>query len=337
MILKSYIVEQDVGLLKKYQATLIYGENNGIKDDIKRIVKKEKNTEEIINIFEQDILKNKIILQQNISNESLFNEKKIIFIHEASDKIFDQIEECLEKENVNIKFYIFSQKLDKKTKLRNLFEKNKHLAILPCYEDSERTLMSYINKELKEYNGLSGEITNLIISNSNMDRRIVRSELIKIKDYFLKKKINKDEVQEILNFKNDTKFDELRDGALNGEHEKINKLLSEVDILNENTFFYLNNLNNRIMNLLEIIKIMYDNGDDNYEKAFSSLKPPIFWKDKPVLIRQLKKWSIKKLSELAEKISQTETLMKKNSYLRNDIMIKNLIVNVTNKASSIYS
>jgi len=336
MILKSYIVEQDVGVLKKYQATLIYGENNGIKDDIKRIVKKEKKTEEIINFFEQDVLKDKKILQHNLSNDSLFSEKKIIFIHETSDKIFDQIKECLEKENVNIKFYIFSQNLDKKSKLRNLFEKNKHLAILPCYEDSERTLTSYINKELKEYKGLSGEISSLIISNSNMDRRIVKSELIKIKDFFLEKKINKEEVQEILNFKNDTKFDELRDGALNGEHEKINKLLSEVDILDENTFFYLNSLNNRIMKLLEIIKIRLDNGDDDYEKALSSLKPPIFWKDKPVLIRQLKKWSLRKLSELADKISQTEMLMKKNSYLRNDIIIKDLIVNVTNKASSIY-
>ena len=187
MILKSYIVEQNINILENYKGILIYGQNSGIKDDIKQILKNKNQSSEIIIFFEDEILKDKNILYQNIINESLFNEKKIIFIHAISDKIFDVVNEALENENKNIKIFIFSENLEKKSKIRNLFEKGENLAAFPCYEDNERTLIAYVNKELKEFKGLSGEITNLIISNSNMNRGVIKGEIIKIKDFFLKK------------------------------------------------------------------------------------------------------------------------------------------------------
>jgi DNA polymerase-3 subunit delta len=336
VILKSYIVEQDVSVLENYQATLIYGQNNGIKEDIKQKIRDKNNNSEIIIFFEEELLKNKNILFQNIVNESLFNEKKIIFIYEASDKIFDQVYECLEKENKNIKINIFSHNLEKKSKLRNLFEKNTNLAIFPCYEDNERTLIAYINKELKEYKGLTGEIINLIIYNSNTDRRIIKSELVKIKYFFLNKKITKEEIFEILNIKDDTSFDKIRDSALSGDKIKINKLLSEMELLNVDAFFYLNSLNYRVMKLQEVIRIS-DGKSNRYEQALESLKPPIFWKDKPIIVQQLHKWNLKKLSQVAEEIGETEILMKKNSYFRCDIIIKRLLINLTSRASSISS
>ena len=331
MILKSYIVEQNIKILENYRATLIYGENNGIKDDVKEAIKKNNKDTDIINFFESELFKNNF-LYENIANPSLFNKKKIIFIQEASDKIFEQIEECLEKENNEIKIYIFADKLEKKSKLRNIFEKDKKLAIFPCYEDNERTLIGYINNRLKNYKGLTGEITNIIINNSNMNRRVIKNELEKIIGFFLEKKINKQQILEILNIKDDTSFNDIRDKALMGEKIQINKLLSETEILEDETFFYLNSLNYRIMRLHEITKI--SQGNDNYDNILESIKPPIFWKDKPVILRQLRKWTLKKLESMLVKIGETEVLMKKNSNIRNDIVIKDLILSVTNRAST---
>ena len=333
MILKSYIVEENVEILNEYRGTLIYGENEGIKDDIRQALRSKSKTSEEIIFFEEEILKNRNILYQNIVNGSLFSEKKNIFILEASDKIYNEIYECLEKDNKNISIYILSGNLEKRSKLRNLFEKSKKLGIFPCYKDNERTLINYVNKELKGFKGLSGEIINLIISNSNMDRRIILSELTKIKVFFLDKKINKEQILELLNIKNNSSFDEIRDNALYGEKVKINKLLSEIEILSDDAFFYLNNLNYRVMKLQEIIKITGGNRD-KYEEALGSVKPPIFWKDKPIVMQQLKKWNLEALTQLGIKIGKTEILMKKNSYLRNDIIIKNLIINLAGKTSA---
>ena len=334
MILKSYIVEQDIEVLNSYNSTLIYGENEGIKDDIKDAIKKRNNNSEIINFYEDDILKNNY-LYESIHNPSLFNEKKIILLHETSDKIYSQIIECLDKENKNIDIYIFSQNLEKKSKLRTFFEKGKKLAIFPCYKDNERTLITYINNQLKGFKGLTGEIVNLIINNSNMDRRIIKNELLKIKGFFIEKKIIKNQILEILNIKNNDNFNEIRDKALNGEKEKVNKLLSETEILKEEVFFHLNNLNNRVMRLHEIIEKSNIN-KENYEQTVENLKPVVFWQDKPIIYKQLKKWDLRELEKIIVKIANTEKLMKKNSYIRNDVVIKDLLINLTNKASTFF-
>jgi DNA polymerase-3 subunit delta len=331
MILKSYIVEQNIDILKNYKATLIYGENNGIKDDIKEEIRNKNENSDVINFFENDLFKTNL-LYENIANRSLFTKRKTIFIQEASDKIFEQIEECLEKENEEIKIYIFANKLEKRSKLRNLFEKDKGLAIFPCYEDNEKTLISYISNKLKNFRGLTGEITNIIINNSNMNRIVIKNELEKIIGFFLEKKINKEEILELLNVKHNTEFDEIRDKALMGEKIQINKLLSETEILEDEIFFYLNSLNYRISRLYEITKM--SSNEKNFERILENLKPPVFWKDKPIILQQLKKWSQKKLEKILAKIGETEILMKKNSYINNQLVIKNLIVTLTNKAST---
>lgn len=332
MILKSYIVEKNIDTLREYQAVLMYGENSGIKDDIKNKLKENNKNSEIINLFESEIVKNKNILFENIFNESLFNEKKLFFLHSTTDKIFNEIEECLEKENKNVKIYIFAENLDKKSKLRNMFEKERRLAILACYKDNERTLMEYINKEFVGFKGLTGEMINIIVANSSSDRRIIQNEIMKIKGYFVEKTINKNDLLEILNIKNDTSFEEIRDNALNGKKDKINKLLSEIDLLNEDCFFYLNDLNYRVLKLAEIKENKKIFKSD--EEALDNLKPPVFWKDKPVYLEQLKKWDIKRLNEASCRIGETELLIKKYSEVRGSVIIKDLIIALSKEAST---
>ena len=330
MILKSYIVEQNINILQNYHATLIYGKNIGIKNDIKSKIKDNNENSELLTFFESDLLKGNVLFE-SISNQSLFSEKRIIIIQEATEKVFDKIQECLEKEINNVQIYIFAENLEKKTKLRNLFEKETNLAIFPCYEDNARTLISYINKELSEFKGLTGEILNLIIDNSSMDRRIIKNEIEKIKSFFVEKKINKEQTLEILNIRNDVEFNEIRDKALVGDKSKINMLLSGMEILNDEAFYCLNSLNIRIMRLSEISRLATNN---NFEHVMDNLKPPVFWKDKPIILQQLRKWNLKNLKELLLKIGETEILMKKNSYLKSDVIIKNLIVKLAGQAST---
>ena len=327
MIIKSYIVEQDVSVLNKFKAFLFYGVNDGVKDDVKHQLKQINKNQEIIIFFENEILKNRNILYENIINESLFSEKKIIFIYSSTDKIYNEISEGLKKNNSNIKICIFADILDKKSKLRTLFEKEDSLAVIPCYEDNDRTLINYINKQLTGFKGTTGELINLIITNSNSNRKIIQTELTKVKEFFSDKIINKSQLLEILNIKNNSNFDEIRDSVLIGKKDKTNRLLSEIDFLQEESFLYLNSLNYRILKLIEIKKTSKEFSGD--EEALNKIKPPIFWKDKPIYLQQLKKWDLKELAKAANEISETEVLMKKNSQIRNDIVIKDLLIKLT--------
>ena len=133
MILKSYLVEQNITLLDKYFITLIYGENIGMKDDIKYKIKEFFKEYEKISFNQDEILKNYRILYEQVDNTSLFSQKKIIFINEVSDKIKNILSEILEKQKSDIKIFLFGQNLEKKSTVRKMFEKGKETAVVACY------------------------------------------------------------------------------------------------------------------------------------------------------------------------------------------------------------
>jgi len=332
MILKSFMVENNIALLEQYEHVLLYGENEGIKEDIKNKIKEKNKDSEIIILFQEEILNNKNILSEQINNSSLFNSKRIIFLHEITDKSFTQIKECIENKKEDVIIYIFSPILEKKSKIRSHFEKDSKLGIIPCYKDNERTLANYVNFKLKGYKGLSPQIVSLIISNSSLDRKIINNEIIKIKSFFTEKNISIKELEELLNIKFNRDFNEIRDASLLGDKLKVNRLLGEIQFQSEDFMFYLNNMINRVSKLLEIQNINKETKD--YEVALDVLKTKVFWKDKPIYIQQLKRWSNKNLEILLNKIGKIELLMKKNSQIRNDVLIKNLLINICNRASS---
>ena len=331
MILKSYIIEKNINLISEYNCVLFYGENDGIKDDVKNEVKKTNQDAEVLNFFQEDIIKDETAIFRELDNLSLFSERKIIFIYEATDKIFKIISESLERTNTQVKIYIFSKLLDKKSKLRAFFEKEKKLAIIACYQDNERSLSNYITDKLKNFNGLNQEIINLIISNSNNDRRLINAEIIKIKSLYIDKKINKESLINLLNIKHDDDFNKIRDASLIGNKKKVNSLIGQIDFLPENTFFFIYNICNRINKLLEIQEITKNTNDS--ELALENIKPKIFWKDKPIYIAQLKRWNKSNLEKALSSIAELELLIKSNSAIRNDVLIKKLLVSLCVKAS----
>ena len=332
MILKSYLVEKDITLLDKYFITLIYGENIGMKDDIKKEIKKFFNDYEKITFTQDEILKDYRILNEQVDNTSLFSQKKIIFISEISDKIKDLISEILENRKSDIKIFLFAQNLDRKSAVRRNFEKNKEVGIIACYQDNERTLSDYVRKNLEGYRGLSQQMINFLISNSGLNRKTLFHEINKIKSLFSDKNIDIKKLPELLNNNNNLDFDDLRDYCLSAEKEKLNYSLGSVAFQNENAYFYLGILGARIEKLLNLSYLLKK--EKNLDKAIDTIKPPIFWKDKPIFYKQMKKWNIKKLKEAKGTLFKTELKIKKNANLNNNVLLKNLIINLYEKAES---
>jgi len=331
MIYKSYILEQSFKSIDNFKLFLFYGENEGLKKDFKIKLKNLNKNHETLNLFQDEIIKNKNILTNEINNKSLFNEKKIIFINQANDKILDIIDEVVD----NIKderVYLFSDILDKKSKLRNYFEKSKSCGISACYQDNEITIRKIIIKKLDGYQGLSNQIINHIILNTGLDRNKVNNEIDKMICCFKDKKIDSDKLDLLLNIRTSDDFNLLKDEALNGNKINTNRLLSDTVFENEDNIYYLNSINQRINKLNEIENMKKEN--TNMETLISSLKPPVFWKDKPVLIQQATKWNKKKIKVALRKTYNAELEIKSNSSIRKDLLIKNLIIELCETASS---
>ena len=160
MILKSFIVEKNIEVLEKYNLCLFYGENIGLKDEIKDQIKKKYKKYEKIILNQDEIIKNEKLIDDQINNVSLFSNNKLIIISEVSDKIKNKISEIIEKQQEGIKIVLFAQNLEKKSTLRSIFEKESKLATIPCYQDNHRTLSDYTQAKLKDFTGLNQEILN---------------------------------------------------------------------------------------------------------------------------------------------------------------------------------
>ena len=325
MIVKSFEIENNIKNISKYKYVLIYGENIGLKEALKNKIKDFYDKAEKINIYQEDIIKNKNIILNEVKNVSLFSEEKIIIINQANEKILIELEDLLDSKE-NIKIILISELLDKRSKLRALFEKGDNIAVIPCYNDNDITLRKLVQNELKDFQNLNSNIINMIINYSNSNRKTILNNLEKIKSFYIKKILSENTLVELLNSDRNEMFENIRDAALNGDKVKLNELLSNFTFSNEDTYVYFNMINYRLNKILEIHKHNFKNED--FSVAISKLRPPIFWKDKPIYIKLLQKWDKQRVVEALGYLGKIEREIKSNSNINSLTMVKNSITNV---------
>ena len=323
MIHKSYLVEKNFRLIST-NCSLFYGENHGLINDFKKKIK-ELNLKKNILKFEQDeIIKNSNLLLDEVKNKSLFEEEKIIFISNVNDSFLRIFEELRNYIGTN-KIYLFSEILEKKSKLRSFFEKSDSETIIACYKDNEISLKNHIQLELNDFKGLTPQVINLLIDNCGFDRMKLNNEIDKIKNFFINKIIEFNKLDILLNIKSDEGFENIKDAALKGERELTNKLLSTTIFEVEKVPLYITLINIRLQKMVEVTTKSKGN---NLLEVINNLKPQIFWKDKPVFLEQMKLWDLKKLNLALKKNYELELKVKSNSTINKDILIKKILLDI---------
>ena len=328
MIYKSYLIEKNINSIKE-NVILFYGENYGIKKDFREKIRKNNKDSEFLLFDQKDIIENSSILYNELYNTSLFEKNKILFIENVNDRILDVIQD-VHLNLDNQKIYLFSNILEKKSKLRNFFEKSDKCAVIPCYIDNEVTIKNLILEKLKGYEGLTAYNLNLILNHVYLDRIKLNNEIEKIMAYFIDKKVKTRELSILLDVNLIDDFNFLKDEALSGNKEKTNDLLSDTVLEDDKIIYYLTLINQRLNKLYQLKK----SKDLNLETAINKLKPPIFWKDKPRLMIQAKKWDENRLKKVLEKTYNIEKMIKTNSFLNKQIILKELVINICDTANS---
>ena len=253
MIFKSFILEKNTKLINQ-KLFLFYGENEGLKKEFKNKLIVDHKGKEIIRLFQEDIIKNKDILTNEILNKSLFGQKKIFFIDQVNDKILHILEET-EKYIQEETIFLFSEILEKKSKLRTYFEKSKNYGVTACYQDNEISIKAIISNKLKSFQNITPQIINYIIQNTGLDRSKIENEITKIESYFDNNKIDFKKLELLLNIKNNDDFNKLKDEALKGNKTNTNRLLADTVFETENNIYYLNSINQTINRLNQIVAL----------------------------------------------------------------------------------
>jgi len=312
MIIKAYEHQK----IKKINNNifLFYGENDGYKNHVIKDIFIDNYKGNIERFDESEILNNFENFISSLINKSFFDELKLILISRVSEKIIKLVDELLERKINDVTVVLNSSNLEKKSKLRSIFEKDKNLICIPFYKDDNRTLIQLANNFFKNNKiSISQEIINLIVERSSGDRINLNNELNKISLFLLnKEKININEVIKLTNLAENYSISELADNCLSKNINKINKIFNENVFSVDDCILIVRTLLAKSKRLLEIKKI--NSSNKNIEQIISNYKPPIFWKDKEIVKNQASKWSRKDAEKLIYKIHNIELMVKKNYY-----------------------
>ena len=331
MILKSY--ELNKLKLENYNFYLFYGENEGLKEETIKDLFEKRYQDKIYRYEEKEILDNRDNFFNSVFTKSFFDNEKLIIINRTTDKIKETIEDLIEKNPIDIQIILNSKNLEKKSTLRKIFEKEKSIICVPFYEDNNQTLNSIIslffrNKKIS----ISQQLKNVLIERSRGDRKNLNNELKKIENYSLNKKnLNLEEIIKLTNLADNYSASELVDHSLAKNTRKTVTILNENNYSDEDNIIIIRTLLAKLKRLVKIYELVDEK--NNIEQAISTCKPPIFWKDKPLVIQQIRSWRKDHLKNLIYKTNEIELLIKKNSSVAKNIL-SDFIINNSKKTNN---
>ena len=308
MILKSFEIKKINQTINNL--ILFYGKNEGLKNEaLNTLVEEGDNTS---NYEEKEILDNENNFIENILSKSLFESQKFIVIKRTTDKILKIIETLQQKKLEDVTIILNSDNLEKRSKLRSLFEKDKKLICVPFYPDNDQTLSKLAYNFLKDKKiSISPSNINLIVNKCSGDRETLINELQKI-EYFSKngKKINSENISKLINLNENHSISELIDNCLAKNKKKIISILNENNFSNEDCIIITRSFIVKAKKLLALSKTFETN--NNIDFTISSAKPPIFWKEKEITKQQIYKWKPEYIKKLIYSLSEIELQIKKN-------------------------
>ena len=311
MIIKLFELRKNKKI--KTSLNLIYGNNIGQKKQIINDYFISDFEGKVINYDEDYIINNTNDFISNILNQSLFEKEKILIINRATDKILKIILDIMEKDVKEIKIILESGILEKKSKIRGLFEKDKNLTCIPVYEDDNKSLGFIVQDFLKKNNiKFSQEIINVLIDRAKGDREYLKNELLKLESLLItKKNIDIEDIKKLTNLADNYSVFELTDNYLAKNLKKVSHILNENNYNSEDCILILRTILNKSKRLLKLKNQL--NKNKNLDSVLSSFRPPIFWKEKEIVKKQMQSRSDDEVKKIIYKINDLERIVKKNS------------------------
>lgn len=327
MIIKSFSINYEK-LFSDYKINLIYGENFHLKTEILNKLTQifKKNDFKTKFIKEDELLKDIEILDNYLNQDSLFGEKEILIIQEASDKLLDYINFS----EIDKKLIIVTNNLTKKSSLRNKAEKEKIISCIACYEDDEKTLQSLLRNGLTKLGiKVPYEAIDQLFNINKLNRNDINSGLEKLELITKDKKLDSETFSSLFNTTSSFDAFEISNALLSGDKKALNKILSSFYHFSINFNEVLGPLKYKINKLIDIYE--YNENETKIAVLVDTYKPPIFWKEKSIIQTQLSKWNKNELDTLLDKINEIEILCKLNYEIAETIFNKFLLDIVTKR------
>jgi DNA polymerase-3 subunit delta len=233
-------------------------------------------------------------LSDELAAMSLMCPRRVVMVREPGDNVLEAIEEAVShRAPENFLVLYVTESLPATSKLRAWAEKSALVGCIACYKDEGAGLEQFICDTLRGY-GLraSNEVTRLLAHQLSGDRQIIVNELEKLSLYLDEEaeEVTLDDVLASVGENNDKSFDELNYAVASGDMVALCRLSDRL-LMEGNHGLLLTRSVARYIARLEQLAIKRAEGM-SADAAIEGLRPPVFFKAKPILKAHSQRWGL---------------------------------------------
>lgn len=300
-------------------AILIYGPDEGqVREQGtaigKTVIEDLSDPFNVVEISQEKLLDDPASLLDEACAMSMMGGRRLIRLRGLTDKSTKHLAEIVPQLTSNENLIVIEAgDLPARSSLRKLFEKEKTTAALPCYVQDEQSLSRFISQALRE-DGLNidQDALQLLAANLVGDRAVARGEIQKLALYMYNaenKTITLKDIEDSIGNSAALSLDDVSQFCASGETAKMDRKMQQIFMEGTNPIAQLR-ITQNYFRRLHLVKSAMEQGASQ-DEALKMLRPPLFFKTKPLFIQQLRLWPLKQLNMALEKLTEAEADCKK--------------------------
>lgn len=310
--IESYIAKTDA----QHRAILLYGPDSGLaRERSKRLssafLSGSQDPFAMVEMKESQLAGDPTLLAGELSAISMMAPKRVILIRDAGDKMTRIIEDAASCFNDSVLLIVIGEELSTRSSLRAWFEKEPSVAAIACYHDEVRDVHDVIRKAFDKAGVVANrDVTDYLASQLGNDRYVTYQELEKLVTYAGDSKvIELKDAQALVDYNREASFDDMVNAVADRNLAALEKNLTL--LLREGTqpVAYLRVLQ-RYFNRLYMIRAQMAETRQSAEQIIPSLRPPVFFRQVPVMTRHLQNWNSDQLARALKLLVAAELACK---------------------------
>jgi DNA polymerase III subunit delta len=300
---------------RESRACLLYGPDGGlVRERGKRIAKAllgalADDPFAKTELSEAELLADPAKLADELGAVSMMAPKRVLMIR-GGDKLTGIIDDAKAALHKDCYLIVLGDDLASRSSLRAWFEKEPQAAAIACYKDEVRDVQQVVRERL-EGAGIRAprDVLDYLVGQLGNDRYVTYQELDKIITYAGEEKtLTLAQAQELVDYNRDTNLDDMVNAVANRNLAALDKTVNQ--LLREGTqpVAYLRALQ-RYFNRLYYIRAQAAQGI-SIEQVIEGLRPPVFFKQKPLLTRHAIEWSTTAIHKALKLLIEAELACK---------------------------
>jgi len=295
------------------RAILLYGPDTGLVGEraqaaVTAFTEGADDPFAMVRIHAADIQADPARIADEATSMALFGGRRAVRVRPESHDITATLKGLADRISADVLIVVEAGNLAPSSKLRKLFEQTLSFAAVPCYADTERDLEALIDQTFAAQNlRIDGAARAFLLAHLGGDRSASRMELEKLALYAGPGgTVSLEDVAAIVGDVSALELDQALDAAALGEAASLDKALQRLFAAGSGPAQLVSAAIRHFLTL-HAMRAEKDAGTA-IRAVVDGAKPPIFFKRRDAVTRQLQRWSRPDIEQALDKLHQAERL-----------------------------